>query len=152
MERKTFAVAKSRPSKVKKANAVEKSKLVEKSNVARKANVAKKSNAKPQIVDPAEITAKQKRNQAQKMTAEQGTDEAQIAVHWKEEDWLRPPASFIAQANLVDRAFVESFGEEKFPECFRHYADLLDWEQLLAHNSGTAEPSAIFEMLCLLET
>jgi acetyl-CoA synthetase len=53
---------------------------------------------------------------------------AQIAVHWKEEDRIPPPASFLAQANLIDPALVDSFREENFPECFRHYADLLDWK------------------------
>jgi len=90
----------------------------------KKSNVAKKSNAKPQVVRtaPTPIAANQKT-----IVVEQKTNEAQIAVHWKEEDSLRPPASFIAQANLVDSAFIESFCEEKFPECFRHYAELLDW-------------------------
>ncbi len=27
------------------------------------------------------------------------TSEAQIAVHWREEEYLEPPASFAAQAN-----------------------------------------------------
>ena len=55
--------------------------------------------------------------------------EAQIAVHWKEEEYFPPPTSFVAQANLIDPAFAESFREANFPECFRGYADLLDWER-----------------------
>jgi hypothetical protein len=35
------------------------------------------------------------------------TDEAQIAVHWKEEEYFRPPAGFVAQANLIDPSVVE---------------------------------------------
>ena len=27
------------------------------------------------------------------------TSEAQIAVHWREEEYFEPPASFVAQAN-----------------------------------------------------
>jgi len=33
--------------------------------------------------------------------------EAQIAVHWKEEEYFRPSKKFIAQANLKDPAFVK---------------------------------------------
>src|SRR5260370_41730721 len=98
LERKTSVVAKSRANKVKKSN------------------VAQKASAKPQASNPPAPA---------KVAPEQKTNEAQIAVHWKEEDSLRPPASFVAQANLVDAAFVNEFREEKFPECFRHYANLL---------------------------
>src|SRR5881409_2484345 len=51
--------------------------------------------------------------------------EAQIAVHWREEDYYQPPAAFVEQANAADPAIFERFGEERFPECFREYADLL---------------------------
>jgi acetyl-CoA synthetase len=54
--------------------------------------------------------------------------EAQIAVHWREEEYYQPPASFIAQANAADPAIYERFSEEHFPECFREYADLLSWD------------------------
>ncbi|AVZ74289.1 acetate--CoA ligase [Streptomyces lunaelactis] len=54
--------------------------------------------------------------------------EAQIAVHWREEDYYRPSAKFVAQANAGDPAIIERFGEEHFPECFREYADLLTWD------------------------
>ena len=53
---------------------------------------------------------------------------AQIAVHWKEEEYFQPSAKFIGQANLNDPAMVERFSEKHFPECFREYADLLDWD------------------------
>ncbi|MCY4515415.1 MAG: AMP-binding protein, partial [Candidatus Tectomicrobia bacterium] len=55
------------------------------------------------------------------------TSEAQIAVHWKEEDYIQPPARFIAQANLTDERVHDRFSLERFPECFKEYADLLDW-------------------------
>jgi acetyl-CoA synthetase len=71
---------------------------------------------------------------------EQKTNEAQIAVHWKEEELFRPPASFIAQANLVDPAFVDSFREQNFPECFRQYANLLDWDKYWHTTLDTAKP------------
>ena len=54
--------------------------------------------------------------------------EAQIAVHWREEEYYYPSAAFIAQANGADPAIFERFGEEHFPECFTEYADLLTWD------------------------
>jgi acetyl-CoA synthetase len=54
--------------------------------------------------------------------------EAQIAVHWREEEYYEPPESFVAQANAADPAIFERFSEEHFPECFREYADLLTWD------------------------
>lgn len=53
--------------------------------------------------------------------------EAQIAVHWPEEKFIAPPAQFVAQANLTDSGIFERFDEANFPECFREFADLLDW-------------------------
>ncbi len=53
--------------------------------------------------------------------------EAQIAVHWKEEEYYEPPVSFIAQANMTDENILERFGEDNFPNCFKEYADMLDW-------------------------
>ena len=55
------------------------------------------------------------------------TSEAQIAVHWKEEDYVYPSKKFIAQANLTDESVFDRFGLDNFPECFTEYADLLDW-------------------------
>jgi acetyl-CoA synthetase len=55
--------------------------------------------------------------------------EAQIAVHWREEEYYPPPESFVAQANANDPAIRERFTEDKFPECFKEYADLLAWDQ-----------------------
>ena len=55
--------------------------------------------------------------------------EAQIAVHWREEEYYPPPASFAQQANANDPAILERFTEDKFPDCFKEYADLLTWDQ-----------------------
>ena len=55
------------------------------------------------------------------------TSEAEIAVHWAEEDFIYPPASFIAQANVTDPSVYDRFGLENFPNCFKEYADLLTW-------------------------
>jgi acetyl-CoA synthetase len=55
--------------------------------------------------------------------------EAQIAVHWREEEYYDPPPSFVKQANGNDPAIFERFAEDKFPECFEEYADLLSWDE-----------------------
>jgi acetyl-CoA synthetase len=53
--------------------------------------------------------------------------EAQIAVHWKEEQTIQPPASFVAQANLKDPSIDKRFSLDNFPQCFDEYAELLTW-------------------------
>lgn len=53
--------------------------------------------------------------------------EAQIAVHWKEEEYYYPPKDFVAQANMNDPNVLERFTLDKFPDCFKEYADMLDW-------------------------
>ena len=55
------------------------------------------------------------------------SSEATIAVHWREEGTYPPPARFIAQANASDPAIREQFTEDKFPDSFAAYADLLTW-------------------------
>ena len=68
------------------------------------------------------------------------TSEAQIAVHWKEEEYVHPSAAFIGQANLTDPAMVERFSEKHFPECFREYADLLSWDRYWHTTLDTSDP------------
>ena len=55
--------------------------------------------------------------------------EAQIAAHWKEEEFIFPTTGFVGQANMADPNVFERFGEDNYPECFREYADLLSWDQ-----------------------
>ncbi len=55
------------------------------------------------------------------------TSEAQIAVHWQEEEYFHPSTKFIAQANMADEGVYERFSLDNFPNCFKEYADLLDW-------------------------
>jgi acetyl-CoA synthetase len=55
--------------------------------------------------------------------------EAQIAVHWREEDYYYPPEAFVTQANANDPAIFDRFTEDKFPDCFAEYADLLSWDE-----------------------
>src|SRR5258708_599286 len=67
-------------------------------------------------------------------------NEAQIAVHWKEEECFYPSPKFIGQANLNDPAMVERFSEKNFPECFREYAELLHWDQYWHTTLDTSNP------------
>jgi acetyl-CoA synthetase len=66
--------------------------------------------------------------------------EAQIAVHWREEEYYPAPARFIGQANATDPAIFERFSEEHFPECFKEYADLLDWNAYWHTTLDTSNP------------
>jgi acetyl-CoA synthetase len=74
------------------------------------------------------------------MAEEQQLSEAQIAVHWREEEYYQPPAKFIAQANAGDPAILERFAEENFPDCFKEYADLLDWDEYWHTTLDTSNP------------
>jgi acetyl-CoA synthetase len=67
----------------------------------------------------------------QQMTESQEAQvsEAQIAVHWREEEYIYPPESFVAQANAADPAIFDRFAEDRFPDCFTEYADLLSWDR-----------------------
>ncbi|PYP55187.1 MAG: acetate--CoA ligase [Gemmatimonadetes bacterium] len=66
---------------------------------------------------------------AKKINNEELTEvsEAQIAVHWKEEDHYQPSEKFKAQANMRDPRIFEQFTLDKFPDCFKAYADMLTW-------------------------
>ena len=55
------------------------------------------------------------------------TSEAQIAVHWGEEEYIYPTPEFIAQANMVDPDIYNRFSIDNFPNYWKEYADLLDW-------------------------
>jgi acetyl-CoA synthetase len=66
--------------------------------------------------------------------------EAQIAVHWREEEYYSPPAKFVGQANATDPAIRERFSEERFPECFKEYADLLTWDAYWHTTLDTSNP------------
>jgi acetyl-CoA synthetase len=83
-----------------------------------------------------------KENQAQSANeaAEAAVSEAQIAVHWREEDYYPPPPSFVAQANANDPAILERFSEEHFPECFTEYAEMLTWDRKWDQILDTSDP------------
>jgi acetyl-CoA synthetase len=57
------------------------------------------------------------------------TSEAEIAVHWGEEKLYYPSTEFIAQANMSDPGVYQRFSLNNFPNCFKEYADLLDWHE-----------------------
>jgi len=77
---------------------------------------------------------KDERNEGLELT------EAQIAVHWKEEDYYHPSPKFIGQANASDPAIFERFSERNFPECFKEYADLLSWDEYWHTTLDTSNP------------
>ncbi|SFG00199.1 acetyl-coenzyme A synthetase [Desulfotomaculum arcticum] len=54
---------------------------------------------------------------------------AHYSVTWQEEEYIHPPNDFVGQANLTDPKIFERFSLENFPECFKEFADLLDWDQ-----------------------
>jgi acetyl-CoA synthetase len=66
--------------------------------------------------------------------------EAEIAAHWREEDYYSPPPAFIGQANASDPSIFERFSEERFPECFKEYADLLTWDRYWHTTLDTSNP------------
>src|SRR5215470_10945626 len=76
------------------------------------------------------------------MTDYQETEvsESQIAVLWREEGYYQPPASFVAQANAADPAILDRFVEDKFPDCFAEYADLLTWDERWHTTLDTSKP------------
>jgi len=68
------------------------------------------------------------------------TSEAQIAVHWREEEYYSPPPKFVEQANAADPAIFERFSEDRFPDCFTEYADLLSWDAPWTTMLDTSRP------------
>ncbi|MEA1969685.1 MAG: acetate--CoA ligase [Thermodesulfobacteriota bacterium] len=55
------------------------------------------------------------------------TTEAQIAVHWKEEELFYPSSKFVGQANVTDPSIYERFSLDNFPDCYTEFAELLTW-------------------------
>jgi acetyl-CoA synthetase len=66
--------------------------------------------------------------------------EAEIAVHWQEEAYVHPPEKFVAQANLTDPNVFDRFSLKNFPDCFKEYADLLDWYKTWDVTLDTSKP------------
>jgi acetyl-CoA synthetase len=61
-------------------------------------------------------------------------------VHWREEEYYLPPAKFVEQANAADPAIFERFSEDRFPDCFAEYADLLSWDAPWHTTLDTSDP------------
>ena len=74
------------------------------------------------------------------MATARKAEASDIAVHWKEEEYIHPSARFVGQANLIDPAASERFSEEHFPECFREYADMLTWDRYWHTTLDTSAP------------
>ena len=55
------------------------------------------------------------------------TTEADIAVHWWEEQYFYPSVKFIAQANMTDEKIYDRMALDKCPDYWKEYADLLTW-------------------------
>lgn len=68
--------------------------------------------------------------------------EAQIAVHWQEEEYFYPSTQFVAQANMTDPEIFERFSLENFPECFKEYADMLTWYRYWQTTLDTSDAPA----------
>src|SRR6201994_4001395 len=62
-------------------------------------------------------------------SADTGLSEAQIAVHWREEEYYPPPAAFKAQANANEGAILGRFSADRFPDSFVEYAEMLAWDR-----------------------
>jgi acetyl-CoA synthetase len=62
-------------------------------------------------------------------TGEREYSETEIAVHWREEEYVQPPPGFREQATAGDESILERFSDERFPECFEEYADMLTWDK-----------------------
>jgi len=118
--------------------------VVKKSKSQKSAAKANKANGKPNgKPDPRSNSPQQEskaRAAAAAAIAAPRENEAQIAVHWKEEECFYPSPKFIGQANLNDPAMVERFSEKNFPECFREYAELLHWDQYWHTTLDTSNP------------
>jgi acetyl-CoA synthetase len=98
----------------------------------------KKQKQKPAKSQPNSSLSQPKPNSDHKPSPQE--NEAQIAVHWKEETLFHPSPKFIGQANLNDPDFVAQFDEKNFPECFRNYAELLHWDHYWHTTLDTNDP------------
>lgn len=57
------------------------------------------------------------------------TESKHYSVHWQEEEYYYPPPEFVGQANCTDPSIFDRFSLDKFPECYKEFADLLDWDK-----------------------
>jgi hypothetical protein len=62
------------------------------------------------------------------------TTEAQIAVHWREEEYYYPSTKFVGQANLTDPNISERFSEKNFPGMLPGVRRSVELGPVLAHH------------------
>ncbi len=74
------------------------------------------------------------------MTENPESKVSEIAVHWREEKYFQAPDEFVRQANAADPAIFDRFSEERFPDCFKEYADLLTWDEPWHTTLDTSTP------------
>jgi len=61
------------------------------------------------------------------MSDGQDTADAELEARLTEQDYFRPPAKFVGQANVSDPTVYDRFDD--FPDGFEEYAELLDWDE-----------------------
>jgi len=54
-------------------------------------------------------------------------DGTTIEARLEEQEYYGPPPEFVGQANVTDRSIYDRFDD--YPDGFREYADLLDWDE-----------------------
>ena len=83
------------------------------------------------------------------MTAAQGAQvsEAQIAVHWREEEYYQPPAKFVAQANARRPGHLRAVQRGALPGVLQGIRRPADVGTLLAHDARHQQ-SAVLEVVC----
>ena len=69
--------------------------------------------------------------------------EAQIAVHWREEEYYQPPAKFIAQANAADPAHLRAVRRGALPGVLQGVRRPAHLGRLLAHHAGHQQPAVL---------
>ncbi|WP_027370341.1 acetate--CoA ligase [Desulfovermiculus halophilus] len=57
------------------------------------------------------------------------SQERHYESHWQEEEYYYQNPEFIGQANITDPGIFDRMSLDNFPECYKEFADLLDWDQ-----------------------
>ncbi|MFP4588320.1 MAG: acetate--CoA ligase [Desulfohalobiaceae bacterium] len=73
------------------------------------------------------------------MAEQDQSTSSHYAVHWQEEGYYYPRPEFIGQANCTDPDIFERFSLDNFPECFKEFAELLDWDHYWHTTLDTSE-------------
>ena len=70
--------------------------------------------------------------------SEEDSADVQLEARLREQEYFRPPAEFVGQANATDPAIHDEVGE--FPDGFERYAELLDWDEHWAQTFDGSNP------------